>query len=70
MADEGRSPLRDYRVLREELRMYKDGVLMNKPHVLAINKSDRPYTRFNERFAALQVSTVIFFSYTNAIFRN
>ena len=44
VADDNRSPLRDYRVLRDELRLYKDGILLDKPHILAINKSDRSYT--------------------------
>ena len=44
VSDDNRSPLRDYRVLRDELRLYKDGILLDKPHILAINKSDRSYT--------------------------
>ena len=31
VADEGRSPLKDCKILREELSLYKDGILMEKP---------------------------------------
>ena len=43
MIEDGRSPLKDYRVLFDELRLYKDGLLLNKPAVIAVNKSDRKY---------------------------
>ena len=53
VADEERTPLRDFQVLRDELRLYKDGLLMDKPQILAVNKSDRSYTGFNRRFQSL-----------------
>ena len=47
ISDENRTPLKDFSVLQEELRLYKDGLLLKKPQVLAVNKSDRSYTNFN-----------------------
>ena len=46
VVEDDRTPLKDYRVLYDELRLYKDGLLLNKPAVIAINKSDRKYTGF------------------------
>jgi len=46
-SDDGRSPLRDYEILHNELKMYKDGVLLEKPIMIAVNKIDRQYTHFN-----------------------
>lgn len=46
VADEDRTPLRDYRVLYNELEKYKDGLLLQKPSLIALNKSDRAYTNF------------------------
>lgn len=43
-SEELRNPLRDYEVLYNELKMYKDGVLLDKPMMVAVNKVDRPYT--------------------------
>ena len=54
VADEGRTPLKDFQVLRDELQLYKDGILMDKPQVLAVNKSDRAYTNYSRRYKALQ----------------
>ena len=59
VADDDRTPLRDFKILQEELRQYKDGILLNKPQVLAVNKSDRPYTHFNSRFKSMQKSVSI-----------
>lgn len=57
VTEDDRNPLSDFNVLREELRLYKGGLLLNKPQVLAVNKSDRSYTNFNRKFEALQVSS-------------
>ena len=46
-AEENRNPLKDYLILRNELKMYKDGILMQKPAMVAVNKMDRKYTNFN-----------------------
>ena len=59
VADDDRTPLRDFKVLQEELRQYKDGILLKKPQVLAVNKSDRPYTHFNSRFKYMQKNVSI-----------
>jgi GTPase len=50
ITEEGRTPLKDYKVLYNELQLYKDGALLDKPSLIAINKSDRPYTNFSSRF--------------------
>lgn len=47
MEGDGRSPLNDYKVLRNEIKMYKEGVLEDKPVIVAVNKMDRSYTNFN-----------------------
>lgn len=52
--DEDRSPLKDYQVLYNELKMYKEGILLEKPSVIAFNKSDRAYTNFNPKFKAFE----------------
>ena len=68
VTEDNRTALRDFQVLQDELRLYKDGLLLSKPQVLAVNKSDRSYTNFNKKFAALQVSSslnqtyLVFFS--------
>jgi GTPase len=51
---DGRSPLKDYQVLYNELKMYKNGVLLEKPSLIAVNKMDRKYTDFKEKFARLK----------------
>ena len=35
--DEGRSALKDYQVLHNELKMYKDGILLMKPSLIVVN---------------------------------
>ena len=54
IADEGRTPLKDYKVLYNELEKYKDGLLLKKPSLIAVNKSDRAYTNFQQRYQGLQ----------------
>lgn len=44
---DNRSPLKDYQVLHNELKCYKNGVLLEKPSFICVNKSDRKYTNFN-----------------------
>lgn len=46
VADDDRTPLKDYKVLFRELQLYKGGILLNKPSLIALNKSDRKYTNF------------------------
>ena len=52
--EDGRSPLKDYEVLYDELRLYKDGLLLNKPAVIAVNKSDRKYTMYSQKYKKLE----------------
>ena len=54
--NEVRSPLDDYKVLMNELRMYKDGLLMDKPALIAVNKMDRDNAEFEEKYQALKDS--------------
>jgi len=54
VADEGRSPLKDYRVLYNELSLYKNGILLKKPSLLALNKCDRKFSNFEAREKALR----------------
>lgn len=43
-----RDPVKDYQVLYNELKMYKDGILLEKPSFIVLNKMDRQdYTHFN-----------------------
>lgn len=49
VAEDDRTPLRDYKVLYNELKLYKGGVLLKKPSLIALNKSDRKYTHFETR---------------------
>ena len=35
-----KTPLKDYRVLYNELKLYKDGMLLDKPSLIAVNKVD------------------------------
>lgn len=51
---DGRSPLKDYQVLYNELKMYKDGILLQKPSLIAVNKMDRKYTDFSAKYARLK----------------
>lgn len=51
---EGRSPLKDYQVLYNELKLYKDGILLEKPSFIAVNKMDRAYTNFNSKLSRLK----------------
>jgi GTPase involved in cell partitioning and DNA repair len=46
VADDSRTPLKDYKVLYNELKLYKGGLLLRKPSVIALNKCDRKYTNF------------------------
>ena len=34
--------------------MYKDGILLDKPSLVIVNKMDRQYTRFDEKYAELK----------------
>jgi len=43
---EGRSPLKDYKVLHNELKLYKDGLLLEKPVLIVVNKMDREHIDF------------------------
>ena len=43
---EVRTPVKDYQVLYNELKMYKDGILLQKPSLIVVNKCDRKYTNF------------------------
>jgi GTPase len=54
VADDNRTPLKDYRVLYNELKLYKNGLLLNKPSIIALNKCDRKYTNFESREKVLQ----------------
>ena len=54
VADDDRTPLRDYRILRRELELYKDGILLKKPSLIALNKCDRKYTHFEKRESILR----------------
>ena len=50
---DGRNAVKDYLVLRNELKLYKNGLLLSKPGLIALNKSDRTYTNFNKRLESL-----------------
>ena len=54
VADDNRTPLKDYKVLYNELKMYKNGILLQKPSVLALNKCDRKVSSFAAREQALK----------------
>lgn len=54
VADDDRTPLKDYKVLFRELQLYKGGILLQKPSLIALNKSDRKFSHFAEREAALR----------------
>lgn len=54
IADGKRTPLKDFQVLFNELKMYKGGFLLKKPALIAVNKSDRSYTNFQTRFNTLK----------------
>ena len=44
MNDGERNPVTDYMILMKELELYSKGILLNKPALIAYNKSDRKYT--------------------------
>ena len=46
--------MKDYRVLYNELKLYKGGILLKKPSLIALNKCDRKYTKFDERERTLR----------------
>ena len=54
VAENDRKPLKDYKVLFNELKMYKGGLLLKKPSLIALNKSDRKYTHFESREQTLR----------------
>ena len=54
--EDDRSPLKDFNVLHNELSLYKNGILLKKPQVLAVNKCDRKYTNFNRRYKSIENS--------------
>ena len=54
VVEDGRTPLKDLEVLHRELQQYKGGMLLDRPAVIAINKSDRKYTNFSQRLKSLQ----------------
>ena len=54
VTDDDRTPMRDFHILQEELALYKDGLLLKKPQILAVNKSDRAYTNYGKRFKNMQ----------------
>ena len=54
VADDDRTPLKDYKVLLRELSLYKGGILLQKPSLIALNKCDRKYSNFEPREASLR----------------
>jgi GTPase involved in cell partitioning and DNA repair len=54
IAEDDRTPLKDYKVLYNELKLYKGGILLKKPSLIALNKSDRKYSHFSEREQVLR----------------
>ncbi len=54
VGEDDRTPLKDYKVLYNELKLYKGGILLQKPSLIALNKSDRKYTHFQERESVLR----------------
>lgn len=54
VGEDNRTPFKDYNVLYNELKEYKKGILLDKPSVIVLNKSDRKYTNFSTRLAALK----------------
>ncbi len=54
VAEDDRTPLKDYKVLYNELKLYKGGLLLKKPSLIALNKSDRKYTHFESREQSLR----------------
>ena len=49
-----RSPLSDYMTLMNELKHYNGGQLLKKPSIIAVNKCDRKYVKFNEKINKLK----------------
>ena len=47
VVEDNRTPLKDLEVLRQELELYKNGMLLDRPAIIAVNKSDRKYTNFS-----------------------
>ena len=45
--------MKDFQILHDELRLYKDGILLEKPSLVVVNKSDRSYTNFNQKYKTL-----------------
>lgn len=54
IAEDDRTPLKDYKVLYNELKLYKGGILLEKPSLIALNKSDRKYSHYSEREQVLR----------------
>lgn len=50
--DDERRPINDYKVLRNELKMY-DPNLLNFKSLIAVNKSDREFTDFKQKYKEL-----------------
>lgn len=55
-SSDGRNPLKDFQVLYDELRLYKEGLLLEKPAVVAVNKCDRQYTKFGPRYDKMKLN--------------
>ena len=51
---EVRTPVKDYQVLYNELKMYKDGILLQKPSLIVVNKCDRKYVNFKQKYERLK----------------
>jgi len=51
-----RNPIKDFKVLHDELSKFNGGTLLEKPSLIALNKSDRPYTHFNKKYKSLKES--------------
>ena len=49
-----RTPVKDYQVLYNELKMYKDGLLLSKPSLIVVNKCDRKYVNFRQKMDRLK----------------
>lgn len=52
--DDARSPISDYLTLMNELKHYNNGLLLKKPSLIAVNKCDRKYVKFNEKINKLK----------------
>ena len=49
-----RSPITDYQILFNELKLYQDGSLLNKPSLIVVNKMDREHTNFEQKYQELK----------------